>query len=590
MAISTPDKTQVSFISNLYEDSLKSFPQVHFFDRAFLLLKDIASSSKNQKLKRKAANQAIQTIVQKRKFNLPEEEEILASWENSEELMVTIICTAFNHGKYIADAINGFIFQKTKYSYEIIIHDDASTDTTPDVILEYQQKYPNLIRPILQKENIHSKGKKPVLECLKIAKGKYIANCDGDDFWIMDNKIESQVSILENNSNAFFCYHQTIFMHEDHEEANFKVLDRITAQTERYEIDYKNKNRVILRKIDLPRASTRMFRNKKLPYDYVINKVLAGDQIHASASALLGEVIEIKNFPGSVFRKNNESTWTPLHKNLRTIYSFSVQAWLSILYYEMGYPQYAFYFYNRAKSGLTSVNKLLDSFDGCGHYIKHVHEAIEILNSHDYRNVIERKYFCIGRNDTGTTALKKAFAQLGFAVGDQRAAIALADQHYYGGNFSEIILYCRSAQVFQDAPFSFPETFKHLDAAYKNSKFVLTVCDDAEQWYKSLIRRHSKIYGKEGNIPTAENLKTANYYRKGWAYHIVKFYGTSDKDPYNKKTLIDHYNKYNQDVINYFKERSNDLLVLNLAEAGSYKKFVEFVGVKSPFYAFPHEK
>jgi hypothetical protein len=79
------------------------------------------------------------------------------------------------------------------------------------------------------------------------------------------------------------------------------------------------------------------------------------------------------------------------------------------------------------------------------------------------------KYFCIGRNKTGTTSLKLTFLDLGFPVGHQRAAEILFDRHYFAGEFRPIINYCRSARVFQDVPFSCPETFKHLDKAAPGS-------------------------------------------------------------------------------------------------------------------------
>jgi hypothetical protein len=88
------------------------------------------------------------------------------------------------------------------------------------------------------------------------------------------------------------------------------------------------------------------------------------------------------------------------------------------------------------------------------------------------------KVFCIGRNKTGTTSLKRAFEDLGYPVGDQRKAEILTGKHYFDGNFQPIIDYCKTAQVFQDVPFSYPETYKYLDKAYPGGKFILTLRDD----------------------------------------------------------------------------------------------------------------
>ncbi len=196
------------------------------------------------------------------------------------------------------------------------------------------------------------------------------------------------------------------------------------------------------------------------------------------------------------------------------------------------------------------------------------------------------KYFCIGRNKTGTTSLKKAFEDLGFLVGDQRTAELLADKYYFDGDFTPIIAYCESAQVFQDIPFSLGETFKHLDKAYPGSKFILTIGDDAEQWYRSITRFHAKRFGG-GLIPTAENLKAARYRRKGYLYRFVKLHGAPDSDIYNKEILMSHYNRHNESVQEYFRDRPGDLLVINLAREGSYRKFVEFIDAESECSSFP---
>lgn len=199
------------------------------------------------------------------------------------------------------------------------------------------------------------------------------------------------------------------------------------------------------------------------------------------------------------------------------------------------------------------------------------------------------KYFCIGRNKTGTTSIKKAFADLGFPAGDQRTAEILYDKYYFKGEFGPIIEYCKSAQVFQDVPFSCPETYKHLDKAYPGSKFILTIRDDPEQWYRSITRFHAKSFGTEGRVPTVDDLKRATYVRPGFMYNTVRLHGTPEHDPYNKEIMIANYSRHIESVMEYFKDRPSDLLVINLAETGAYRKFIEFLGVDSPYEDFPWE-
>ena len=122
-------------------------------------------------------------------------------------ILVTISCISYNHENYIADAIESFLMQKVSFNYEILIHDYASTDKTQDIIMEYTMKYPNIIKPILQDENQYSKGKKVGMFHKDIAKGKYIAICEGDDYWTDTNKLQKQIDYLENHPECSMCVH-----------------------------------------------------------------------------------------------------------------------------------------------------------------------------------------------------------------------------------------------------------------------------------------------------------------------------------------------------------------------------------------------
>jgi hypothetical protein len=185
------------------------------------------------------------------------------------------------------------------------------------------------------------------------------------------------------------------------------------------------------------------------------------------------------------------------------------------------------------------------------------------------------KVFCIGEAKTGTTSLEKTFKLLGYLVGDQRAAEMLL-RHYIRRDFKPIIKYCRTAQVFQDNPFGLSETYKHLDRAFPNSKFILSVRDSPDQWYNFLVNSHAKKFGK-GSVPTADQLKNANYVWKGWVWEsLQEQFGVDERDPYNKEKLVRAYVKHNEDVIEYFRGRDN-LLVINLADPESFQKFLEFI-------------
>jgi glycosyltransferase involved in cell wall biosynthesis len=126
-----------------------------------------------------------------------------------DDIIVSINCTTYNHEDYIADAIESFLMQKTNFKYEILIHDDASTDRTAEIIKEYEKKYPDVIRPIYQIENQYSKGIKKISYKFNStrAKGKYIALCEGDDFWTDPYKLQKQVDYMDRNPDCSMCVH-----------------------------------------------------------------------------------------------------------------------------------------------------------------------------------------------------------------------------------------------------------------------------------------------------------------------------------------------------------------------------------------------
>jgi len=117
-----------------------------------------------------------------------------------ERPLVTIACTTYNHENFIEECIGGFLMQKTTFPIEIIIHDDASTDGTAKIVEEYANEHPELIVPVYQKVNQYSQGIKPWPNFVfPKARGKYIALCEGDDYWTDPYKLQKQVDFLEEN-------------------------------------------------------------------------------------------------------------------------------------------------------------------------------------------------------------------------------------------------------------------------------------------------------------------------------------------------------------------------------------------------------
>ncbi len=130
-----------------------------------------------------------------------------------DNVKVSVIVLTYNHAKYIRQALDSILMQETDFLFEVLIGDDASTDETADIIREYSEKYPEIIKPILRKQNIGAT--KNSYELLTSAKGEYLATCEGDDYWTDRNKLQLQVDFLETHKVYIGCAHKFTVVDED---------------------------------------------------------------------------------------------------------------------------------------------------------------------------------------------------------------------------------------------------------------------------------------------------------------------------------------------------------------------------------------
>ena len=218
------------------------------------------------------------------------------------EVMVSIICNTYNHEKYISKAIESFLSQKTNFCYEVLIHDDASTDGSVSIIEDYHRRYPNIIKPIFQSENQYSKGVSIFFNYqLPRAKGKYIAICEGDDYWIDENKLQTQYDILEKNENINLCCHKVL---------KENGLGKIVG-----EISPSKKNKII--KIEevieggggFVGTCSLFIRKCTMQSEFFINYSFAADYVLQVFSSYPNELYYI-NEPMSVYRVFTENSWT----------------------------------------------------------------------------------------------------------------------------------------------------------------------------------------------------------------------------------------------------------------------------------------
>jgi len=227
------------------------------------------------------------------------------------EIMVSICCTTYNHQDFIEDALKGFVMQKTNFDYEVIVHDDASTDLTAEIVRRYEKEYPNLIRPIYQKENKYSQ-KIPITPTyvLPEVRGKYIALCEGDDFWIDEKKLQLQIDYMELNSNCVLCCHA-------HKRIDIYKNTLEVKRIFKYDSDISTEDCLSTQKF--PQLCTYVYRKAifyKMPGFFVSTPV--GDVTLLAYCAINGNVHYIDRVM-SCYRVRVPGSWTSRFSNNKTM-------------------------------------------------------------------------------------------------------------------------------------------------------------------------------------------------------------------------------------------------------------------------------
>ncbi len=227
-----------------------------------------------------------------------------------DKVMVSTICLVYNHEKYLRDALDGFAMQKTDFPVEYIIHDDASTDHSADIIKEYGKKYPHLIKPIYQTENQYSQGQLTLEKQLSYCKGKYIAMCEGDDYWICDTKLQRQVDFLETHPEFSMCVNADIW----YSEKTHKEIKRVSESEKDKTISIENYFTVDVRPTQTSSYVIRKEVLESIPQE-IFDIAKVGDVIYIIWAVLHGNIryfadkmsVHRRDVPGS-WNERNQST------------------------------------------------------------------------------------------------------------------------------------------------------------------------------------------------------------------------------------------------------------------------------------------
>lgn len=216
--------------------------------------------------------------------------------------LVSVVSITYNHEPYIRDCLEGFLMQKTTFPVEYIIHDDASTDHTADIIREYFDKRPDLFHVIIQRENQYSQNRPTTPQLYEMAQGKYIALCEGDDYWTDPLKLQKQFDFMEEHPDYSLCSHNAFILNEKNKSKSvFYKCNPQNTLTIKDVIEGKN---------EVLRTESLFFRSNMV-YDYMKykEKCPVGDQALIICLAQKGLIYYSQEIM-STYRLFAKGSWT----------------------------------------------------------------------------------------------------------------------------------------------------------------------------------------------------------------------------------------------------------------------------------------
>ncbi|WP_292257182.1 glycosyltransferase [Marinospirillum sp.] len=264
----------------------------------------------------------------------------MATWKGDpEKPVVSICCITYNHEPYIEDALEGFLIQDTDFPFEILIHDDASTDRTADIIREYEAKYPKLIKPIYQVENQYSKGNRATMIVFPLCAGKYIAVCEGDDYWCDPSKLSKQTAYLEMNDDVVISSHDAFIIDEDRK----KVKDSKLPDSHKrdYSSNELKQGKGWLLTMNL------MIRNIAIPEIPERRMVKNGDNFLVSILGQYGGSHHHDDIKPSAYRLHAGGVWSALPDQIKIEEQINTWLWIYRYYQRIGDKECAAVYWSR---------------------------------------------------------------------------------------------------------------------------------------------------------------------------------------------------------------------------------------------------
>lgn len=250
-------------------------------------------------------------------------------WPEDTIPVLSICCAAYNHESFIRDCLDGFLKQETTFPVEILIHDDASTDRTADIIREYEAKHPQVVLPVYETENQYSKGTGDLFG-LKRTRGQYIAICEGDDYWTDPAKLEKQVDFLDRNPDYVICYHDARIVDPS---GNVVADSKLPSESKR---DFSSAE---LMKgawtLNLSRVFRKIPKSAERETPLRQRQILNSDMLFTARLGKLGKGKYLGDIEPAAYRLHPGSIWSSLDKDAQNVENFNSYVYMYL--YHLNY-------------------------------------------------------------------------------------------------------------------------------------------------------------------------------------------------------------------------------------------------------------
>jgi glycosyltransferase involved in cell wall biosynthesis len=219
-------------------------------------------------------------------------------------LKVSVVCVTYNQEKYIAQALDSFLEQKTDFKFEVLVADDNSTDSTPQIIKKYAKKYPSLIKPVFRKKNIGVT--KNFTETMRLSRADYVALCEGDDYWTDIHKLQIQADYMDKHKNCALSFHAVGVFFENGDGQDYVFPEHL-----------KKIDTAELIKRNFIQTNSVMYRRQN--YDYTPPDMLPVDWYLHLYHAQFGDIGFIDKVMAK-YRRHSGGVWWDSKNNLKMIW------------------------------------------------------------------------------------------------------------------------------------------------------------------------------------------------------------------------------------------------------------------------------